>query len=361
MGNFWKGISDDSLTQAEVSLLTRAGLKPEEYKMHNIIVDDLNQEHYLHCVEIPNPSKPKMVLVHGYGAGGGVFFRVVRDLSQYFHLYVVDLLGMGASGRPAFEAETPELAEDFFVSSLKIWKERAGINEKFYLAGHSLGGYVSTVYALRYPEDLLQLVLLSPVGIPEKPDTFTHDEVAQRFDSFKGRLGARVVLKLWEMKFTPFGPLRYAGSYGTKAFLKFYVGRRMKSITHEEELEEIKNYLHQIFLRPASGEFALSTILSPGSWAKNPLINRMPALEVPVSFYYGEKDWMDPVPAMFLIDQNQLRVNAKIYFIDGSDHHLYLDNPVDMIFKMLLHIFGTDTADEYRKSKINHGDAAIVD
>jgi pimeloyl-ACP methyl ester carboxylesterase len=66
----------------------------------------------------------------------------------------------------------------------------------------------------------------------------------------------------------------------------------------------------------------------------------MPALEVPVSFYYGEKDWMDPVPAMFLIDQNQLSVDAKIYFIDGSDHHLYLDNPVDMIFKMLLHIFG---------------------
>jgi pimeloyl-ACP methyl ester carboxylesterase len=43
-----------------------------------------------------------MVLVHGYGAGGGVFFRVIKDLSKFFHLYVVDLLGMGASGRPEF-------------------------------------------------------------------------------------------------------------------------------------------------------------------------------------------------------------------------------------------------------------------
>jgi pimeloyl-ACP methyl ester carboxylesterase len=130
------------------------------------------------------------------------------------------------------------------VQSLKQWKEKVGIKDKFYLAGHSLGGYVSTVYAMQYPEDLIQLVLLSPVGIPEKPDTFTHDEVAQRFDSFKGRLGARLVLMLWEKKFTPFGPLRYAGSYGTQAFLKFYVGRRMKSITHEEELQEMKAYLH---------------------------------------------------------------------------------------------------------------------
>jgi pimeloyl-ACP methyl ester carboxylesterase len=205
------------------------------------------------------------------------------------------------------------------------------------------------------------LVLLSPVGIPEKPDTFSHDEVAQRFDSFKGKVGARIVLKLWEMNFTPFGPLRYSGSFGTKAFLKFYVGRRMKSITHPEELTEMKAYLHQIFLRPASGEYALNTILSPGSWAKNPLIHRLPALEVPISFYYGAKDWMDPVPAMFLIEQKLVRDGSKLYFIDDSDHHLYLDNPVDMIFKMVLHIFGEEKAKEYRKSKINHGDAQLID
>lgn len=41
-----------------------------------------------------------MVLIHGYGAGCGVFFKVVKDLSKYFHIYMVDMLGMGASGRP---------------------------------------------------------------------------------------------------------------------------------------------------------------------------------------------------------------------------------------------------------------------
>jgi len=116
-----------------------------------------------------------MVLVHGYGAGGGVFFRVIKDLSRFFHLYVIDMLGMGASGRPEFNGETTDMSENFFVDSLNKWKEKIGIQEKLYLAGHSLGGYVSSVYAMRYPEDLIQLVLLSPVGIPEKPDTFTHE------------------------------------------------------------------------------------------------------------------------------------------------------------------------------------------
>lgn len=102
MGNTWKGISDEDLNEAEVNLLTRAGLKSEEYTIHNTPVDEIEMEHYIHCVEVPNTELPKMVLVHGYGAGGGVFFKVIKDLSKFFHLYVVDLLGMGASGRPEF-------------------------------------------------------------------------------------------------------------------------------------------------------------------------------------------------------------------------------------------------------------------
>jgi hypothetical protein len=70
---------------------------------------------------------------------------------------------------------------------------------------------------------------------------------------------------------------------------------------------------------------------------------------------------MDPVPAMFLIEQKLVRDGAKLYFIDEADHHLYLDNPVDMIFKMVLHIFGEEKANEYRRSKINHGDAQLID
>ena len=82
---------------------------------------------------------------------------------------------------------------------------------------------------------------------------------------------------------------------------------------------------------------------------------------MPISFYYGAKDWMDPVPAMFLIEQKLVRDGAKLYFIDESDHHLYLDNPVDMVFKIALHIFGEVKAEEYRRSKINQGEAQLVD
>jgi hypothetical protein len=32
-----------------------------------------------------------------------------------------------------------------------------------------------------------------------------------------------------------------------------------------------------------------------------------------------------------------------------------------MIYKMVLHIFGEEKANEYRRSKINHGDAQLID
>jgi hypothetical protein len=43
MGNTWKGISDEDLNEAEVNLLTRAGLKTEEYSIHNTPVDEIEE------------------------------------------------------------------------------------------------------------------------------------------------------------------------------------------------------------------------------------------------------------------------------------------------------------------------------
>lgn len=93
-----------------------------------------------------------MVLIHGYGAGGAIFYRILNDLSEYFHLFVIDLLGMGSSGRPKYKAKNCEMAEDFFVNGIKLWRERVGLTGKYFLAGHSMGGYISAVYAMRYPE-----------------------------------------------------------------------------------------------------------------------------------------------------------------------------------------------------------------
>jgi cardiolipin-specific phospholipase len=61
--------------------------------------------------------------------------------------------------------------EHIFVDSLEKWRKNMGM-ERMVLIGHSLGGYLSACYAMKYPERVEKLVLVSPVGLPEKPADF---------------------------------------------------------------------------------------------------------------------------------------------------------------------------------------------
>ena len=111
-------------------------------------------------------SKQRLVLIHGYGASGLMFYRCCDLLRREFRLTTIDLLGMGGSGRPPFEVETSRDAVSFFIHSIEAWIRKqekinssvgvttTGVdeNEQIVLMGHSLGGFISGHFCLRYPE-----------------------------------------------------------------------------------------------------------------------------------------------------------------------------------------------------------------
>jgi pimeloyl-ACP methyl ester carboxylesterase len=71
------------------------------------------------------------------------------------------------------------------VESLEEWREKMNL-EKMTLVGHSLGGYLSAVYALRYPERVERLILLSPAGVPASKDTSVPAEELNQTRSLPG-------------------------------------------------------------------------------------------------------------------------------------------------------------------------------
>jgi cardiolipin-specific phospholipase len=117
-----------------------------------------------------------LVMLHGYGAGLGFFYKNFEGLSRApgWKVYALDLLGMGRSTRPPFKIhakdrkESVTEAENWFIDALEEWRIKRGL-ERFTLLGHSLGGYMAVAYALKYPGHLNKLILASPVGIPEDP------------------------------------------------------------------------------------------------------------------------------------------------------------------------------------------------
>jgi pimeloyl-ACP methyl ester carboxylesterase len=129
----------------------------------------------IHTTHVPaaagaTPSCPPLVLVHGYGFGGALWYRNVDGLRDAPHrdVWLIDVLGNALSSRPRATAATAEDAEEACVAALEAWRAAVGL-ERMTLLGHSLGGYTAACYALRYPTRVSSLVLASPLGLPASP------------------------------------------------------------------------------------------------------------------------------------------------------------------------------------------------
>lgn len=100
-----------------------------------------------------------VIFLHGAWNDGSQWVSVIESLSLAFHCFVPDLLGFGESENPnihhSIDLQVECLAE--FLQALKL--------KKVYLVGHSLGGWIAASYALKYPEQISGLVLLSPEGV----------------------------------------------------------------------------------------------------------------------------------------------------------------------------------------------------
>jgi pimeloyl-ACP methyl ester carboxylesterase len=90
-------------------------------------------------------------MIHGFGGGAGVFLRMAPLLTSHYEVICIDLLGMGASGRPKYDIWECQPAIDWFLDSLKSYFEKRNLND-FVLLGHSFGGYMAAEYALQYPD-----------------------------------------------------------------------------------------------------------------------------------------------------------------------------------------------------------------
>ena len=100
-----------------------------------------------------------------------MFFQLMKPLSEHFHAFFIDIVGMGCSSREEYKVKSVDDAVDFFVRFIEEWRKVKDITN-FFICGHSLGGYLATLYTIKYQHHVKKIFLISPIGFSEKPKDF---------------------------------------------------------------------------------------------------------------------------------------------------------------------------------------------
>ena len=106
-------------------------------------------------------------LLHGFSASSYTWRKIIPVLSKSFHVYALDLKGFGKSSKPV----DGNYSIWAFVDWVKEFFEKIGI-EQVNLAGHSLGGRISLLFAASYPERIKSLILINPAAYKPRKQPF---------------------------------------------------------------------------------------------------------------------------------------------------------------------------------------------
>lgn len=116
------------------------------------------------CYEIyGSDNNIPIILIHGFGAKKEIWNSQVGSLSKKFKVITFDIRGSGKSDRP-----NKPYTMEMFADDIKGLMDYLHL-KKVHLIGRSLGGMIAQHFALKYPECLNKLVLITTnPGMPDE-------------------------------------------------------------------------------------------------------------------------------------------------------------------------------------------------
>ncbi|CAG0972623.1 pimeloyl-[acyl-carrier protein] methyl ester esterase [Methylophilaceae bacterium] len=233
-----------------------------------------------------------LVLIHGWGMHGGVWQPLVRKLSKYFYLHIVDLPGMGLS-----QAMEPSHLQAITERLLEALPPQADI------CGWSLGGLVSMRIAMIQPERVRRLVLVgstpcfvnrAEVGV----ESWVHGVDAEVFRDFAAQISAD-----YQATLIKFLTLQCMGSSHTRSTVK----QLRASFTE----------------RPTPTAMTLKSALR--ILLENDLREEIETLRKPTLLIHGDRDTLAPVQAAHWMSQHLPAGFLRV--IAGASHAPFLSHP----------------------------------
>jgi len=114
----------------------------------------------IRIAEAGDPAAETILFQHGINGHLEAYAKNLMSLSKDFHVVAFDYVGHGLSDKPVLDYTPPLLAEQ-----LGDLMDALGL-ESAHLSGESLGGWVSALFAARYPHRVKRLMLNTAGGLP---------------------------------------------------------------------------------------------------------------------------------------------------------------------------------------------------
>lgn len=136
-------------------------------------------------LEAGDAAKPTVILLHGLGANAESWQFNIAAIAANYHVIAPDQVGFGKSDKPLIKYRVGTFVDflDKFMSELKI--------EKATLIGNSMGGWVSALMAVKYPNRVEKIVLADAAGLLPSGE-INFDEIYQLNNSTRDEIRANL-------------------------------------------------------------------------------------------------------------------------------------------------------------------------
>lgn len=231
-----------------------------------------------------------VIVLHGWGSCSKNWSWVKELLeNQGYKVFVPDLPGFGENPPPS----QPWSVDDYSDWVKKYIEKLSQIHsesiEPFFLLGHSFGGGVAIKFALKYPQKVKKLFLVSTAAVRRKT---IKKEILKRASNLFNKFS-----------FLPFY------SFFRRVFYQF--------IIRKSDYLYSQGIMRETYLKVINED----------------LLNYSSQISLPTVIIWGRNDKITPLKDAYLI--NKEIKNSKLEIIEGAKHALNLETPEILAEKIL--------------------------
>lgn len=221
---------------------------------------------------------PALVFVHGFGASWGHWRQNLPALATHCRCYAIDLIGFGASAKPAPNTEIAYTFDTWGQQIADFCREIVG--GPAFLVGNSIGCIAAMQAAVDNPDIALGVVIINCSL------RLLHDSKRATLPWYR-QYGAAIAQKVLNVKIVSQLFFKQLATRSTVRKILLQAYKRPSAVTEE---------LIDIILKPASDRGAVEVFVAFTSYSGGPLAeDLLPELTCPVLILWGTEDPWEPI------------------------------------------------------------------